>query len=112
MVEGLFGGVLFHLCCRSLKHCVCIGLDHPKLLAVAVLDEYVKAWASGKCERARTVCCDRIESHGSTGVDNRAIYADGSEWTDQRTISVEIDAFNDGFRLRNAPDDVPAVGVE
>ena len=45
-------------------------------------------------------------------MDDGAIYADGGEWTDQRTISVEIDAFNDGFRLRNAPDDIPPVRGE
>jgi len=110
-VEGLFGGVLFHLCCRPLKHCVCIGLDHPNLLA-AGLDEYVKAWAAGKCERALTACFDRIGPYRSAGVDNDAINAERGEWTDQRAISVEIDAFNDGFRLRNAPDDVPPVRGE
>ncbi len=30
-------------------------------------------------------------------MDNVAIYADRREWADQRTISIEIYAFNDGF---------------
>jgi len=111
----LLGGVSGrHLCCRPLKDCWCrcwTGLDHPKLQA-ARLDEYVKAWAARKCEGALTACFDRIGSYRSAGVDNEAIYADGGEWTDQRTISIEIDAFNDGFRLRNTPDDVPPVRGE
>ncbi len=103
-----------HLCYRPLKHCWhrrWAGLDHPKLLAVRI-DEYVKTCASGKCERARTICCDRIGSWRSAGPDNGAVYADRGEWTDQRTISAEIDPFYDGFRYRNAPDDVPPVRGE
>ena len=46
------------------------------------------------------------------GMDDRAIDADGGEWTDQRAISIEIDPFNDRFRSRNTPDDVPAVRGE
>ena len=45
-------------------------------------------------------------------MDDRAIYADRGEWTDQRTISVEVNSFNDGFRYRNASDDVPPVRGE
>ena len=59
-----------------------------------------------------TICRDRIESHRSGGPDDRPIDADGGEWTDQRAISIEIDPFNDRFRLRNAPDNVPAVRGE
>jgi hypothetical protein len=54
VAQGLFGGVLVHLCRRPLQYCVCTGLHHPNLFAVAGLDEYVKGygWAAGKCERA------------------------------------------------------------
>ena len=97
-----------HLCCRPLKYCWCwTGLDHPNLPpATAGLDKYVKAWTSAECERARTICCDRIGSYRSAGPDNRAIYADRSEWTGQCAVSIEIDAFNNGFRYHNAPGDV------
>ena len=54
-----------HPDCRPLKHCRwCYGwtgLDHPKLLAAGV-DEDVKAWTQRKCERARTVCVNRVDS--------------------------------------------------
>ncbi len=102
-----------HPYCCPLKHCWywTTGLDHPNLSAVP-LDEYVKACACGKCERARTVCFDRIGPRRSAGLDNDAIYADRGEWTDQRTISIEINAFYDGFRLRNTTDDVPSVRGE
>jgi hypothetical protein len=112
VVEGLFGGRLArHLCCRPLKHCVWIGLDHPNLLAVG-LDEYVKACDAGKCEGALTACFDRVGSCRFAELEDRAICADRGEWTDQRTISVEVDAFNEGYRLRNTPDDVEAVRAE
>jgi len=39
-------------------------------------------------------------------MDNRAINADRRERADQRTISIEIDPFYDGFWLRNTADDV------
>ena len=102
-----------HPCCRSLKHCrhCAAGLDHPKLLAVR-LDEYVKARASGKCERARTIRVDRIGSDRSGCTHNRAVYADGGKRTDERSISIEIDAFYDRFRLRNTTDDVPSMRGE
>jgi len=45
-------------------------------------------------------------------MEDRAIYADRGERADQRTISVEVDAFYDGFRLRNTADYVPAVRGE
>ena len=45
-------------------------------------------------------------------MEDRAIYADRGERADQRTISVEVDAFYDGFRLRNTTDDVPSVRGE
>ena len=45
-------------------------------------------------------------------MDDRAIDADGGEWADQRAISIEIDPFYDGFRLRNAADDVPPMRGE
>ena len=54
-----------HPDCRPLKHCRwCYGwtgLDHPKFLAAGV-DEDVKAWTQRKCERARTVCVNRVDS--------------------------------------------------
>ena len=46
--------------------------------------------------------CDRIGPCRSAGMDDRAIDADCGEWADQRTISIEIDPFYDGFWLRNA----------
>jgi hypothetical protein len=79
---------------RSLKHCwyrLWTGLYHPKLLAVR-LDEYVKARASGKCERARTIRVDRIGSDRSGCAHNRAVYADSGKRTDERSVSIEIDA--------------------
>src|ERR1044071_7077612 len=102
-MEGLFDGVLGrHLCCHPFKYCWCAGrtgLNHPNLLAApAGLDKYVKAWTSAKCKCACTVCRERVGSYRSAGSDNRAIYADRGEWTGERTVSIEIDAFNDGFR--------------
>src|SRR6266478_6850153 len=75
----------------SLEHCwhCAAGLDHPKLVAF-LIDEHVKACAAGKCERPRTVCVDRIGSWRIAGADNRAIDANGGEWADQCTISIEI----------------------
>jgi hypothetical protein len=94
----------------SLEHCwhCAASLDHPKLVAFR-LDEYVKACTSGKCESASAVCFDRIGSWRSAGVDNRAIYADRCERADQCAISIEVDAFYDGFWLRDAANDVPPV---
>ena len=114
--HGLRYGTLFvfglrrHLYCRPLKHwCTWTCLDHPKLLAVVPLHEYVKACASGKRERARTIRVNRIGSWGSAGVDDHAIYADRGERADHRAISIEIDAFYNGFRLRHTADDVPSM---
>ena len=45
-------------------------------------------------------------------MENRAVYADGGKRTDKRSISIEIDAFDDGFRYRNTPDNVPPVRGE
>lgn len=45
-------------------------------------------------------------------MDDVAVYADGGEGADQRTISVEVDAFYDGFRLRNTTDNVPSERCE
>jgi hypothetical protein len=103
-----------HPCCRPLKHCWCCGwtsLDHPQLLATR-LDEYVKAWASGKRERSSAVRLQRIGSQRSAGVDDRAIYTDRGEWANQRTISIEVDAFDNGFWYRNPADNVPPMRGE
>jgi hypothetical protein len=90
-------------------HCVWTGLDHPKLLGRRV-DEYVKARPCGECDRA--VRIDRIGSDRSGRTHNRAVYADGGKRTDERSISIEIDAFYDRFRLRNTTDDVPSMRGE
>jgi hypothetical protein len=39
-------------------------------------------------------------------VKNRAIYADGGKRTGERSISIEMDALYDGFRLRHTTDNV------
>jgi len=103
-----------HPDCCPLKHRWhrTTGLDQPKLLAAPWIDEDVKAWAAGEGERAGTVWVDRIGSGGCSGVDDKAIDADGGEWTDEGSISVEIDAFYDGFRLRHTTYNVPSVGIE
>jgi hypothetical protein len=99
-----------HPCCRSLKHCrhCAAGLDHPKLLAFR-LDEYVVAWAAGKRECSSAVCRDRIGSWRSAGTHDRTIYADRGERTNQCAVSIEVDAFYDGFWLRDTANDVPPV---
>ena len=104
--------LLRHACYRALEHCWrWTGLDHPKLVA-AWLDKYVKACTSGERERSSAVCVDHIGSQRSAGMDDRAINADRGERADQRTISIEIDPFYDGFWLRNTADDVPPVRGE
>jgi len=45
-------------------------------------------------------------------MEDRAINADCGEWAYQYAIPVEIDAFYDGFWLRNTADDVPSVRGE
>src|ERR1043165_2312747 len=95
-----------HPCRRSLKHSVCGGLDHRHLLAVGG-DEYVIGRAVGKGEGALTGCFNRIGSYSAgRGHDNDPIDADRSEGNREGAISIEVNAFNDGFWLRNATDDV------
>ena len=45
-------------------------------------------------------------------MDDGTIDANCGERADQRTISIEIDPFYDGFRLRNPADDVPPMRGE
>ena len=73
------------------------------------IDEYVEAYTGAKCERAGTVRVDRVGSRPCAEVQNRAIYADGGKWTGKCSISVEVDAFDDGFRDRGTIGDVPPV---
>lgn len=40
---------------------------------------------------------------------NRAINAYGGKWTDQRSISIEVDAFDDSFRHRSTVGNVPSM---
>ena len=75
-------------------------------------DVYVIACAAGKRERSRTVCIHSIGSWRSAGGDNHPVYADRGEWADQRTISIEIDTFYNGFWYSNPGDDVPPVRGE
>jgi hypothetical protein len=42
-------------------------------------------------------------------MDDCTIDADGGKWTDQRSISVEVDAFDDGFRHRSTVGDIPSM---
>jgi len=42
-------------------------------------------------------------------MDNRAINADGGKRTDQRSISIEVDAFDDGFWHRSTAGNIPPV---
>jgi hypothetical protein len=46
-----------------------------------------------------------------SGVKNRAIYADGDKRTGERSISIEMDALYDGFRLRHTTDAPPSLRV-
>lgn len=55
---------------------------------------------------ALTVCLNRVDSRSTRKVNNGAIKAHGGEWNGERTVSIEVDAFKDGFRLRSTIDDV------
>jgi hypothetical protein len=74
-----------------------------------VIDEDVKGQAVAKCDRACAVSIDHIESCPSAEAENIAIYANRGKRTDQRSISIELDAFYDCFRYRSTIGNVPAM---
>jgi hypothetical protein len=88
------------------------GLDHPKLLSAPGIDEDVKGGSGREGKRPRTACINGIDSGCSARVVNVAIYADGGEGTDECSVSIEIDAFYNCFRLCDTIDNVPPMRGE
>ena len=45
-------------------------------------------------------------------MEDHAIYAHRGEWANQRTVAIESDTFQNGFRLGNTANDVVAMRLE
>src|SRR5205814_99534 len=84
------------------------GLDDPKLLC-ACSDVHVEACTPGDLERARAVRCNRIDSYRSAVLMNIPADVHRAEGDGERTISVELNTYQQGFRHRISTEVLVAV---
>ena len=72
-------------------------------------DVHVEACTAGDLQRARAVRCDRIGSYPSVGFKSIPPDVHRAEGDGERTISVELDAYQEGFRHRVSTEVLVAV---
>ena len=85
---------------------------HPNLAAVRP-DEHVVRHTDYKCDGPGAVLI-HVVGAWSSAASNDSIDTQGREWRDERSIPIEIDALQDGFRYYtvSSANNVPSVCIE